>query len=83
MDTIASLGLVDTLVVIVAIAVAGAFLHWIYEHVVRFFSISSWRRCPECDRMILREAHTCEHCGVGLRPPAHSPHLRPYPPEKM
>ena len=44
MDTIASLSLVDALVVIVVIGVAGAFLRWIYEHVVRFFSISSWRR---------------------------------------
>ena len=71
MDTIASLGLVDTLVVIVLIVVAGAFLHWIYEHVVRLFSISDWRRCPECDRMVVREAQSCKHCGTEIHPPAH------------
>ena len=71
MDTIASLGLVDTLVVIVLIGVAGAFLHWIYEHVVRFFSFGDWRRCPECDRVVLREAQSCKHCGTNLRAPAH------------
>jgi len=70
MDTIASLGLVDTLVVIVLIVVAGAFLHWIYEHVVRFFSIGDWRRCPESDRMVLREAQSCKHCRTELRAPA-------------
>jgi hypothetical protein len=46
MDIIRSLGLVDTLVVIVIIGIAGAFLYWIYEHVVRFFTISSWRDAP-------------------------------------
>jgi hypothetical protein len=73
MDTIAALSFVDTLAVIVIIGIAGAFLHWIYEHVVRFFSIASWRRCPECDRIVLREAATCNHCGFEIRAPAHDP----------
>jgi rRNA maturation endonuclease Nob1 len=62
--------LADTLVVIVVIGIAIAFLHWIYEHVVRFFTVGSWRRCPECDRVILREAKSCERCGTDLRAPA-------------
>ena len=73
---VAGLGPLDTLVVIVVIAIAGAFLHWIYEHAVRFFSIADWRKCPECDRFVLRAAHTCKHCGIDLRAPAHGPHLR-------
>ena len=79
---IAGLGLADTLVVIVVIAIAAAFLHWIYQHVVRFFSITDWRKCPECDRFVLRAAHTCEHCGVDLRAPARDPHLRPHGPAR-
>ena len=71
MDTIASWGVVDTLVVIVLIGVAGAFLHWVYEHVVRFFTIGDWRRCTECDRLVLREAESCERCGTDLRAPTH------------
>ena len=74
--------LVDTLAVIVILGIAIAFLHWIYEHVVRFFSISDWRRCPECDRVILRKAATCNRCGFEIRPPAQDLHLRPQRPAR-
>jgi hypothetical protein len=79
---VAGLGLVDTLVVIVVIAIAGAFLHWIYEHAVRFFSIPDWRKCPECDRFVLRAADACKHCGIDLRALAHDPRLRPQGPAR-
>ena len=79
---VGGLGLVDTLVVIVVIVVAGAFLHWIYEHAVRFFSIADWRKCPECDRFALRAAHTCRYCGTDLRAPAQARHLRPQRPAR-
>lgn len=71
---------ISTLVVILAIGVGIAFLHWIYEHVIRFFSVGDWRRCPECDRLLLREAATCKYCGFEILPPAHDPHLRPQRP---
>jgi hypothetical protein len=61
----------DAMGIVLATAIAVAFLYWVYEHVVRFFSISSWRRCPACDRVVLREAKSCERCGADLRAPAH------------
>ena len=67
---------ISALVVILAIGVGVAFLHWLYEHALRFFSISSWRRCPECDRFVLREAATCKYCGFEIRPSAHDAYLR-------
>jgi len=79
-DTLVVVG--DTLAVIVIVAIAVAFLRWIYEHVVRFFSIGDWRRCPECDRVILREAATCNRCCFDIHPPAHDPHLRPQRPAR-
>ena len=54
---------ISALVVILAIGVGVAFLHWLYEHALRFLRISSWRRCRECDRFVLREAATCKYCG--------------------
>ena len=70
---------ISTLVVILAIGVGLAFLHWIYEHVIRFFTINDWRKCPECDRFVLREAAACK-CGFEIRSAAHDPHLRPQRP---
>ena len=79
-DTLVVVG--DTLAAIVIAGIAVAFLRWIYEHVVRFFTVGDWRRCPECDRVILRTATTCSRCGFEIRTPAHDPRLRPQRPAR-